>query len=312
MKRLFRVSIPRVLIIVFISVMVMTIWWQYLFLKITRAKTEALAYSYLSTLLRDSDLKKNNVIHKALQQKKIKIVDKCDNSPCLAFKSGGLEVSEEFLEELDVDRSRLLNMLNWEAGFLLLVLTTGCAYFIYNIFAERKRYQEQITFLSMAAHELKRPVNSLNLLLESLQAGTIPAEKLPVFLHRGLEEIEELSTQLEKTLKLQEIQVAAPQDDNPYELSTFLKQQVEKFQESERVLLYTGDISHFVTCNKKSLGTIIDNLVENALKYSDKEVKVTIKKIKTRASIEIDDLVIGLAADENNGFWSLNASAFPQ
>ncbi len=163
------------------------------------------------------------------------------------------------------------------------------ALFIYR--AVRKQFresQQQQNFMMAITHELKTPIAITKLNLETLQKHRLDEQKQRKLLQMTLQETERLnslanniliSSQLEAggySLSKEELDISSLAEGcvndfkNRYPANTWIA-------EIEKDLALTGDCL--------LLQILINNLLENAIKYSPKESTVTIKLAKKTHSI---------------------------
>ena len=99
----------------------------------------------------------------------------------------------------DVARSRHTMFASEGAFFGVVLLGIGWLYFA-SVRRERTLRATQDRFLAAATHELKTPLATIVLLLESLRADRVPAEKRDRYLANGLLEAERLGRGLHNVL----------------------------------------------------------------------------------------------------------------
>lgn len=136
---------------------------------------------------------------------------------------------------------------------------------------EVKLARQRRNFLLSITHELKSPIAALRLELETLRKHNLPAESREQLLSNGLKDVTRLQNLVEDLL------LAARLEDNwrplpePIDLPTLVREVVTRLQ----VRFHQADIRlHFpenlapVQADRPGLSSVIQNLLENALKYS--------------------------------------------
>ena len=161
-------------------------------------------------------------------------------------------------------------------------------------------------FLSIAAHELKTPVASLQLSAESLQrsrdADRLDAQRLDTGLRRMGTAARRLSTLVDELLDVARL----TSDHLPLELGRadlvpLVREVMERFDdetEPPRVRLEGLDAA-WVDMDVARMDQVVTNLVDNALKYSeaDAAIEVAVTEEETEVVLTVADRGIGLDAE---------------
>lgn len=295
MNRFLNATAPIVLILFFLTVLVMSIWWQVLFSSMSKKQSEA----ELSKV--ENHLLKLKLEKKAEPYTEAVIVSRCTLKPCIKLNNDNyLQIKQAAFDKIKAGSLRRSRIIYYEGFFLSLNLFAGMVYFFISILRERKRNKDRWEVLSLATHELKRPVSALRLTIESLQRGTIPKEKTEHFLKEGIRYLDTIQAEADKMLQVQELQFQRPTAAAPYKLVDFIKGLCEK-----SALLHEREI-HFeepptaleTTLNQDALKIIFDNIIENSCKYSTETINVSIYSGDAKSLLQISDTGIGLTAED--------------
>ncbi len=297
LKKILTSRIPQVLLFVFLVVMVMTIWWQVLFTDILDAYRESKRAEIKSLLNRAAlDHKQKEQL---LRQKLAIVVETCGERYCVPVENKFLTVNPVYWRTIEERRTTALTTFYSEAAFLLTVMTAGVVYLVYNLAREKKLNRERTRLHAMATHELKRPLNAVSLILQTLKRGALPPERQHEFLNKGIAQVETASRQLERLLKTQEHPLIPRRQVKAYSLAEFVKSLLQE-QQSER-LAFTNRISpglDQIRIDQEALKAMFLNLVENALNYSEEKVYITLFEKKGRPTLEVKDSGLGLTPEE--------------
>jgi two-component system, OmpR family, sensor histidine kinase CiaH len=177
-----------------------------------------------------------------------------------------------------------------EGSIFFLVILVGAAFVYRSVRRQFFLQQQQQNFMMAVTHELKTPISVAKLNLETLQKYSLDTEKQKKFFRNTLAEIERLdfltnniliSSQLEGrryTSSIEEL-----------DLSTLLKDCINNFKTRfpERILHEEIETDADVKGDALLLQIMINNLLENALKYSAKEYPVSASLKKYRSGIEL-------------------------
>lgn len=160
-------------------------------------------------------------------------------------------------------------------------------------------------FLGNVSHELRTPLFSTQGLIETLLHGAVDDKKVNrEFLKKALNNIERLNGLLEELIDISRIETGEMKlrlryfDIDPVASSVVTEMQT--FAEQRSVVLeYHGpqDGPLEVYGDRERLKQVLVNLVENALKYSEKfgKVSVTVTPSDRAAVIAVKDIGIGIA-----------------
>lgn len=158
---------------------------------------------------------------------------------------------------------------------------------------EIRRSEQHDAFLNSVTHELKTPIASIKLYLETLKTREVAPEKRTEFYDVMLNDSDRLLTTVEQVLQ------ASRTRDKKRQFSVSLVNIHELLEEVAATIrtrrnLDEGSIritppasEQFVMGDRAEFRTAFNNLIENAVKYSDPPAKVTIRTKNTGGNIEI-------------------------
>ncbi len=187
------------------------------------------------------------------------------------------------------------------AGILMLFLLLGiiAIYITYRKQAALNLVHQN--FISSVTHELKSPLASIQLYLETLVIRD-PEEGLRrEFLGRMQEETERLSTLIQNILWVSRIQrfkidyafAWVPLSER---LAEYLEERCAKHGWQEEQLLTDIDPGVSVRCDWENLKIAMDNLIENAIRYSPSGfwLRVSLKETGGRYRLAFEDRGVGI------------------
>lgn len=160
-------------------------------------------------------------------------------------------------------------------------------------------HEAQSRFVSDASHELRTPLASMKTELEvALRDSHLAQDEMRELLESNLEEVDKL-TQLSQTL-LQLSQLdTSPITSERVNLPQALKTAAKRFgKEADRVIIGKSSSSTVIT-NRLQLEELATILIDNALKYSQKNSKVEVSFIKQKnmAGFDVTNEGKGIAAE---------------
>ncbi|HEY6976712.1 MAG TPA: ATP-binding protein [Chitinophagaceae bacterium] len=186
--------------------------------------------------------------------------------------------------------------------FLLLILIV--AVFVYR--ATKRQIllsHQQQNFMMAVTHELKTPIAVVRLNLETLQKYKLDEARQQKLISNTLLETERLNALTNNILVTAELESGHYAiNKQSIDLSEVVKSSVKDFHNRfhDRVIKEHIGENIFVAGETLLLQMLVNNLLDNALKYSGKEtvVKVELKKINDRATLKITDEGEGIADEE--------------
>jgi two-component system phosphate regulon sensor histidine kinase PhoR len=169
---------------------------------------------------------------------------------------------------------------------------------------EAELSQQQQNFLLSVTHELKSPIASTKLQLQTLQKHELSREKQKEILANALNDTDRLNNLVENML------LAAKIDNSVYllhkeryNLSEYitegLNQTIQSFQYKQKVELNI-EPNIYMDIDRTNFPSIILNLFENAVKYSpeDSTIVVSLKKQNQKIILSVADQGIGISDKE--------------
>ncbi len=199
--------------------------------------------------------------------------------------------------------------LNWVillGGCFLMILILGGVYVIFLFWNKQARLNRlQSNFVSSVTHELKSPLASLQLYLETLKYHDVSREEARDFLETMLHDTERLSSLIDNILLASHPDPKYLQTEfQPVNLKSFLEEVVAGheplFQERGfRVTLEAEEVPE-IPVDRRALRMVFNNLIGNALRYSPPgaSLDITLRREPGGCSIEFRDEGIGLSESD--------------
>jgi signal transduction histidine kinase len=174
------------------------------------------------------------------------------------------------------------------------LIITGLVLNTTYLIREIRRNEQQDAFLNAMTHELKTPIASIKLYLETLKARDVKEEKRREFYDIMLADSDRLLTTVEQVLQasrtreksrklnISKIEVGELLNDCAKLIRSRynLKEDAIKVSEVPAETYISGDAGE--------LRTVFGNLLDNAVKYSSSEVNVSVKtRIRQKGIVEI-------------------------
>jgi signal transduction histidine kinase len=166
-------------------------------------------------------------------------------------------------------------------------------------------------FISNVTHELKSPLSSIQLYLETLNSRYVPPEKQKEFLELMLVDATRLKNLINSILEIS----ALEQKRIAHNFQIFnaekiigdlLSETIEQFQLSKDTIVINGNAPCKCVVDRNALKIVFDNLVDNAIKYSNNTVQITVnlKCFSKKLLIEFTDSGIGISPKDQKRIFN--------
>jgi len=164
---------------------------------------------------------------------------------------------------------------------LFLLLIGGLVLLVILLLREVQLNERQSNFISAVTHELKTPVASLRLYLDTLELRELPDERKREFygtMRHDLERLNGTITQVLNAARYTERRVTEP---HPLDLAKLVHRSIEltltRNQLPKESLRYQGPRSLVLRGDAAALETAVLNLLDNAVKYSKDVVDIEVE-----------------------------------
>jgi signal transduction histidine kinase len=219
--------------------------------------------------------------------------------------SATIAVSPVVVDALHRQRFHRLNRYAWEGSFFLLVLISAMIIVVRAIReeAELRRGQEQ--FLAGMSHELKSPLASLRLSVETLAMRDPPAAQRGELVRRMLVELGRLQGTIANVLDTSRLAAAGRRTPEPIGLASEVEHVVEELGDfaGECGVAIDASVPGDLTVMGERDGTriVLRNLLHNAIKASPpgRTVRVRAAGGNGKVRLEVRDEGSGFSAAES-------------
>ncbi|PWT99776.1 MAG: two-component sensor histidine kinase [Terriglobia bacterium] len=180
-------------------------------------------------------------------------------------------------------------LLNWRTGILLflgvLLLATIIGGVVLNtlfLVREIRRNAQHDAFINAVTHELKTPVASIRLYLETLQAHAVDDEKRREFYRIMLADSERLLGTIEQILRTGRVGPASRRPNlAPLDLGAVVENCLQRAQTLYHVppdaLTYRSGARASILGDPDEVQAAVSNLIDNAMKFSGSDMHVTLE-----------------------------------
>jgi signal transduction histidine kinase len=253
-----------------------------------------LAFSWWTVLLhtknRDAFLAKNELL-------KLSLIAKNE-----------IKNEEEFLKnsfhiELRDAYKRQEWMILGEASVFVLSLLIGIVFINRGYHKEILAAKQSSNFLLSITHELKSPIASIRLGFETLQRKKLSEEQSLVLLKNGINDTDRLNNLVSDLLLSARLESTYQLNTELFSLEILIDECVQLLkQKFPSAIIKVNLIQEMpeILADYSAIRSVIINLLENAVKYSDSvpEINIGLTSNNERCNLEISDKGIGIDQSE--------------
>jgi signal transduction histidine kinase len=183
-------------------------------------------------------------------------------------------------------------LLNWHRGMLLvlgilllLVIISGVGLNTVFLVREIRRNEQHDAFINAVTHELKTPVASIRLYLETLQTRPVDEVKRKEFYRIMLDDSDRLLATIEQVLRTGRMGATSRKLNlSRIEIGDLIEECMARARTlhslTAEALQFRPGPAAAVLGDADEVRAAVSNLIDNAVKYSGSEVKVTVETSK--------------------------------
>lgn len=215
------------------------------------------------------------------------------------------EVGKQLFPQLVLNTTNIAALVG---GLILLVTISTAMSLIFGKLNQQlnlTRMYDQ--FIANITHELKSPLASIQLYLETLNSREVPRQKQIEFMALMMQDVSRLDTLINSILEI----IRLEERRSIYNLGTYnaeslirelTEDAVDRFKLPDNSIEIRGKAPCLCRADREALKVVFNNLVDNAIKYSTRPVQITLSIACTRKRLTLDfkDRGIGISG-ENQG-----------
>lgn len=224
----------------------------------------------------------------------------------LSYDSAKVTLTPEpdIILQLQEDKVRRVRMYIIEGVVFLILLMVGFSWIYNRLNTIIRLNQQKSNFLLAVTHELKTPMASVKLFLQTIQRRDLTREQMNPMIENCIEDVDRLNDLAENMLLATRIEGKSYQYNFvPLDFTTLLtgisESYIKKHNKNYRFIEEIEDNIE-IEADIFSLTLAINNLIENAIKYSTPQSVITLGLYKEsdRAILTISDEGPGIPKDE--------------
>jgi len=215
------------------------------------------------------------------------------------------KLEKEIQKEYRQNKSKYLG----EGGIFMLLILVGAAFVYRSVRRQFKLQQQQQNFMMAVTHELKTPISVARLNLETLQKYNLDPEKQKKLIRTTLDETARLNFLTNNILIASQLEGGGYKlSREDLDLSGLLTDCLNDFRNRFPDRVFRDDIQPDADVKGDALllQMMINNLLENAIKYSPKEspVSAVLKISRPGIELQITDEGPGIINEEKKKVFS--------
>lgn len=188
-------------------------------------------------------------------------------------------------------------------GFVFVSLMSFGIYRLHKTINEEKRIRnQQKNFLLSVTHELKSPLASIKLYLQTIDKRELDKEQQKSFIGKSLLDIDRLDDLVENMLlatRIENNSYSFPKEEiNFSDLVLHIVSRLQIHVCSKEAIITAIEPDIYIVADKFAMASVVTNLIENAVKYSPDCMPVHIdvyQKSNGKVCFRVADLGIGIA-----------------
>jgi two-component system sensor histidine kinase SenX3 len=206
-------------------------------------------------------------------------------------------------------------ILNWREGVKVILgvvffgaISAGLILNTSFLVREIRRNEQHDSFINAVTHELKTPLASIRLYLQTLQRREVDEPQRHEFYRLMVEDTDRLMGTVEQVLKAGEAGHKKSRDRAPLDFDMLVRECVDVARashhlpvEAVRYLPVNGSAGVQISGDFEDLRTAVANLLDNAIKYSGEKVQVSVR-VETpdekRITLSVQDNGVGISTPE--------------
>ncbi len=218
----------------------------------------------------------------------------------------GLSLNEEVAKG---STTLVIKMILGTLGFIAALILTILLFI--KLLREMRQNQLQSEFLAAVSHELKTPIAVIQLSSSLIRCGGLSDHEVQNLWHTHEQELKRLKEEVDKLLEAAHWHAHSPRlEMNRIHLDSWISSSVERWKKilgPDASLTFVGDKLDFeASLELRNLNLIVDNLLNNAKKFSKGPPQVTLYTEHKNAKwkIEVRDLGLGFHPSDSKKIFN--------
>jgi signal transduction histidine kinase len=220
------------------------------------------------------------------------------------------QMAQRITSQTDIEQLGWLPLL--QGGILLTLILAGATVIFIYWNKQHRLNQKQRAFVSNVTHELKSPVASIQLALETMALRELSPEQMREFLSMMLDDTERLATLIDRILGAARIEKKRGRYSlQPVSMLHFVEEVLEEDRhlfekDGHQVVLERGGDAR-VAIDRAAMRMVLDNLIENAARYSPRgsSIRIRLHRDLRRCRLDVIDSGAGIARKDLKNIFKI-------
>lgn len=213
------------------------------------------------------------------------------------------QVGDQLAPQITIDTP---NALVFSGGIVLIIaIAVGMSLLFRNLGVQIKLTKMYDTFIANITHELKSPLASIQLYLQTLNSRDVPKEKQKEFLESMLQDSKRLQNLIDSILEISALeQKRVAHNFQIYKSGEIFRKLLidskTQFKISDDHFVINGNPDVNCVIDISAIRIVFDNLIDNAVKYSVNKVSIEteLKTLGNKIILTFKDNGIGIPSEE--------------
>lgn len=218
------------------------------------------------------------------------------------------KVGEKISSQIVLDTP---NVFPFVGGIILLVGLSFSMLFIFRHLNVQMRLNRLYdTFIANITHELKSPLSSIQLYIETLNSRNVPVEKQREFLEQMGRDTERLQKLINAILDISAMESGKNKSNFEFYdaceiITQMVNESIDQFRLKKETIVFKCQSSAKVRIDVSAFKMVIDNLLDNSIKYNtgDLRIDLNIKTTTKKVLIYFSDNGIGIHPKEQKNIF---------
>jgi two-component system, OmpR family, phosphate regulon sensor histidine kinase PhoR len=199
--------------------------------------------------------------------------------------------------------TKRVTMIFGEGAVFLLILVVGIWYVRKSIIKDIQLSQRQNNFLLSVTHELKTPLASNKLYIQTVVKRELSKEQRDQLLVKAIEENDRLERMIDNILNASRLENKMLDiNKEPFDLKPLAQSSIDRFKQLAPEAIFQLNISENtqVYGDRLLVETMLNNLIENALKYAGRSSEIVVhgSQVDGKSIVKVTDNGPGVKPEE--------------
>ena len=228
------------------------------------------------------------------------------NKEITVFKENNISANDPLrlqkIEQIELEKGRKNAQYAGEGITFLLFIIAGAVFVFRLVNRQLVLSQQQQNFMMAITHELKTPIAVTKLNLETMRKRQLEPEQQQKLLSSTIQETNRLNSLCNNMLILSQFDTGGyTLTREMFDVGDLMTEVVEDFENRFQLRIFDLDLEEdiFIYGDRVLLQMAINNLIDNALKYSGKDDTITLKLFKEDKYIKMQIIDQGQGIADN-------------